>query len=216
MERMNTLDAGFFFVEHQNVPMHIGSLAVFEGPAPAYRDLRGLYRREAAAGAALPAGGADAAAAGLPPVLGRRREFRPRLPRAACRGADAGGPGQLRDMSARIFAQRLDRARPLWEAWFLEGIEDGRWAMLSKVHHCMVDGIGGTDLMAALFELEPRVGAAGCRCLGPRAGAVRAELIAGGARDTLDLAGRGSWPSCRASCAGGCPARPICCASAAD
>ena len=43
MERMSTLDAGFFFVEHRNVPMHLGSLMVFEGPAPAYPDLVGLF-----------------------------------------------------------------------------------------------------------------------------------------------------------------------------
>ena len=43
MERMNTLDAGFYFVEHRNVPMHIGSLAVFEGPAPSYEDLLTLF-----------------------------------------------------------------------------------------------------------------------------------------------------------------------------
>ena len=43
MERMSTLDAGFFFVEHKNVPMHLGSLMVFEGPVPAYRDIAGLF-----------------------------------------------------------------------------------------------------------------------------------------------------------------------------
>ena len=71
-------------------------------------------------------------------------------------------------MSARIFAQRLDRARPLWEAWFLEGIKGGRWAILSKVHHCMVDGIGGADLMAALFEAGPGDSAARAGCPGNR------------------------------------------------
>lgn len=61
-----------------------------------------------------------------------------------------GGDEQLRNLAARVFAQRPDRARPLWEAWFLEGLAGGRWAILSKVHHCMVDGIGGTDLMTVV------------------------------------------------------------------
>ena len=54
-----------------------------------------------------------------------------------------------------IFATRLDRARPLWEAWLLDGLKGGRWAILSKVHHCVVDGIGGNDLMTAIFDLAP-------------------------------------------------------------
>ncbi len=57
----------------------------------------------------------------------------------------------LRTMAARVFSQHLDRARPLWEIWMVEGLEDGRWALLSKVHHCMVDGVAATDLMSVMF-----------------------------------------------------------------
>ncbi len=157
MERMSTLDAGFYFVEHENVPMHIGSLAVFDGPAPGYEDLLALY------------------AARLPKVPRYRQVVRT-LPLQVFRPfwsddqhfdlryhlrhtavPPPGGPEQLMTMAARIISLRLDRARPLWEAWFLEGIEGGRWGIISKVHHCMVDGIGGSDLMAELFapEAEP-------------------------------------------------------------
>src|SRR6266567_3375306 len=91
VERMNTLDAGFYFVEHENVPMHIGSLvrrsgSVACGPARA-------LRREAVAGAAIPEAGADAAAAGVPPVLVGRRALRPWLPPAARRRPAAGRSG---------------------------------------------------------------------------------------------------------------------------
>jgi diacylglycerol O-acyltransferase / wax synthase len=65
---------------------------------------------------------------------------------------------QLRGLAGQIYAQPLNRGRPLWEAWFLEGIEAGRWAILFKVHHCMVDGIGGCDLMAEIFDLCPDAG----------------------------------------------------------
>jgi len=188
VERLSTLDAGFYFVEHQNVPMHIGSLAVFDGPAPAPEELVALY------------------AAKLPLVRRYRQVvrtlpvpvFRPywsddqdfdlgyHLRHAAV--PPPGGPEQLRQMSARIFAQRLDRDRPLWEAWFLEGIKGGRWAILSKVHHCMVDGIGGADLMAALFEAVPDPVPPEPASWAPRPGPSAAEVIAGGVVDTV------SWP----------------------
>ena len=154
MERMSTLDAGFYFVEHENVPMHIGSLAVFEGPAPAFTDLLALY------------------AAKIPRVPRYRQVVRT-TPFHILRPSWAddehfeldyhvrhaalprpGGSAELKALAARLFAQRLDRARPLWEAWLIEGLKGGRWALLSKVHHCMVDGIGGSDLMAELFSLD--------------------------------------------------------------
>jgi len=62
-----------------------------------------------------------------------------------------GSDQQLRRTAARIFAQRLDRGKPLWEIWMLEGLSQSRWALLSKVHHCMVDGVSATDLMSIMF-----------------------------------------------------------------
>ena len=55
-------------------------------------------------------------------------------------------------MASRVFSQHLDRDKPLWELWAVEGLEDGRWALLSKVHHCMVDGVAATDLMSVMFS----------------------------------------------------------------
>src|SRR5262249_43998057 len=155
MERMSTLDAGFFFVEHANVPMHLGALAVFEGPAPSYRQLADLYA------AKLPR---------VPRYLQVVRTAPLQVLRPAwahdehfdigyhLRHALVPKPGrtrQLRRLAQRIYAQPLDRRRPLWEAWFLEGIEARRWAILNKVHHCVVDGIGGSDLMAEIFDIHP-------------------------------------------------------------
>ena len=158
MERMSTLDAGFFFVEHENVPMHIGSVAVFDGPTPAYTELLDLI------------------AAKLPRVPRYRQVVRT-APLQLFRPAWAddehfeisyhvrhaavpppGGTAELSALAGQIFAQRLDRARPLWEAWFVEGLAGGRWAIISKVHHCMVDGIGGNDLMTAVFDTGPGAG----------------------------------------------------------
>ena len=155
MERMSTLDAGFYYVEHDNVPMHLGSLALFEGPAPTYEELTRLI------------------AAKLPRVPRYRQVVRT-MPLEVLRPMwvddehfeighhvrhavvpAPGGKRQVRELAARIFATRLDRARPLWEAWLLEGLKGGRWAILSKVHHCVVDGIGGNDLMTAIFDITP-------------------------------------------------------------
>jgi len=158
MERMGTLDAGFFFVERENVPMHLGSLAVFEGPAPSYGELADLY------------------AAKLP-RLPRYRQVVRTVPLQIFRPAwcddehfeigyhirhaavpKPGGARQVRRLAGQVYAQPLNRTRPLWEAWLLTGLEGGRWAIVNKVHHCMVDGIGGSDLMAGLFDLSPDAG----------------------------------------------------------
>jgi WS/DGAT/MGAT family acyltransferase len=153
MERMSTLDAGFFYVEHDNVPMHLGSLALFDGPAPSCEELTRLF------------------AAKLP-LVPRYRQVVRTMPLEILRPMwvddehfdighhlrratvpAPGGKRQLRELAAGIFAAPLDRSRPLWEGWLLDGLKGGRWAILSKVHHCVVDGIGGNDLMTAVFDL---------------------------------------------------------------
>jgi len=66
-----------------------------------------------------------------------------------------GGEPELRKLVGRVMSQQLDRARPLWEIWVVDGLEDGHWAMLSKVHHAMVDGVAGTDLLALIMDVSP-------------------------------------------------------------
>src|ERR1035437_4107583 len=126
MERMSTLDTGFFFVEHKNVRMHRGSVAGFEGPAPAYEALVRLI------------------AAKLP-LVPRYRQVVRTTPLQIFRPVWAddphfeigyhvrhaavpapGGAGQLRKLAARIFAQRLDRARARWGAGRPGGGKGGR------------------------------------------------------------------------------------------
>jgi WS/DGAT/MGAT family acyltransferase len=185
MERMSTLDAGFYFVEHTNVPMHLGSLVVFEGPAPAWDDVVRLY-------------------AGKLPLVPRYRQvvrtmplqlFRPywvdddhfEIGRHMLR-ATVPPPGrarQVRALAAEIFAQPLDRSRPLWETWFLDGLEGGRWALISKVHHCMVDGIGSSDLMAEVFDTGPSAAPWLPVTWEPEPVPALAALLARGARDAV-------------------------------
>jgi diacylglycerol O-acyltransferase len=152
MERMSPLDATFLHVEDGVSHMHIGSCAVMEGPAPPYDDLVALI------GSKLP----------LIPRYRQRVRFVPgglgrpvwvddphfRLDYHVRHTAlpPPGAVQDLRNLMGRLMSQELDRNRPLWETWIVEGLDDGTWALISKVHHCMVDGISGTDLMAVVLD----------------------------------------------------------------
>jgi diacylglycerol O-acyltransferase / wax synthase len=154
-QRMTALDSWFLHIEDEADHMHIGSVGVFEGPPPSWPEL------EATIGAKLD-------------QLPRYRQRVHPVPLALARPVWAddphfqleyhlrhtalpapGGLEELRNLVGRVMSQQLDRRRPLWELWFIEGVGGGRWAMLSKVHHCMVDGIAGTDLLAATLEDRP-------------------------------------------------------------
>ncbi|MEA2200276.1 MAG: diacylglycerol O-acyltransferase / wax synthase [Solirubrobacteraceae bacterium] len=62
---------------------------------------------------------------------------------------------QMQDLTARIFSQQLDRSKPLWEMWLIEGLEDDRFALITKTHHSLIDGIAGVDLATVLFDISP-------------------------------------------------------------
>src|SRR3712207_2163967 len=66
-----------------------------------------------------------------------------------------GSDEQLRNLVSRIFSQQLDRSKPLWEVWVVEGVHDGSWAMITKTHHALIDGISGVDLATVMFDLAP-------------------------------------------------------------
>ncbi|MEO5876381.1 MAG: wax ester/triacylglycerol synthase family O-acyltransferase [Streptosporangiaceae bacterium] len=151
MKSLGTLDAGFFFAEDSDAPLHIGSVTVFEGPVPSYGDLVRMILARL-------------------PLLPRYRQRVRTVPFSRpvwvddqnfqvlyhVRHTAVPGPGgaeELRNLAGRVFAQRLDLARPPWELWMVEGLEDDRWALIAKVHHCVVDGVGGSDLMTTLFDV---------------------------------------------------------------
>jgi diacylglycerol O-acyltransferase len=154
MERMNPLDAEFLYLEDGTAHMHIASCAVFEGPAPAYDELVARIR------AKLP----------LVPRYRQRVRFVPmdlrrpfwvdephfNLDYHVRHSAlpPPGGKPELCRLMGRLMSQELDRNRPLWEAWVVEGLADGQWAVVSKVHHCMVDGVAGVDLVSVMLDLE--------------------------------------------------------------
>ncbi len=66
-----------------------------------------------------------------------------------------GSDEQLRNLAARIFSQQLDRSKPLWELWLVEGLSGNRFAIIGKSHHALVDGVSGVDITTVLFDLDP-------------------------------------------------------------
>lgn len=99
-----------------------------------------------------------------------------------------GGERQLQRLCAEILERPLDRRRPLWEVWIVEGLIDGRFAMLAKVHHCMVDGIAGVELLAALLSMEPDTNVEKAERWVPRPEPTGGELL----RDELNRRARAS------------------------
>ena len=155
MEWMSPMDASFLHIEGPDNPMHIGGVSIFAGPAPPFDQLE-----------AMVAGKLDAVpryrqkVRSVPLGLGRPVWIEdPHFSLAYhLRHSALPAPGSedvLRRTAARIFAQALDREKPLWEIWMIEGLSDNRWVLLSKVHHCMVDGVSATDLMTVMFDDAP-------------------------------------------------------------
>jgi diacylglycerol O-acyltransferase / wax synthase len=154
MHTMSPLDASFLHIEDAVTHMHIGSVGIFEGPAP------GPDEVPAAIAAHLP----------LVPRYRQKVRFVPfalgrptwvddpyfNLDYHVRRTAlpSPGGDQELRNLMGRVMSQQLDRAKPLWEIWTAEGLDDGRWALISKTHHCMVDGVSATDLMSVILDTE--------------------------------------------------------------
>src|SRR4051794_18027292 len=155
-DRLSGLDASFLALEKNGAAhMHVGSVLVFEGPAPEYdafvaRIERGLhavprYRQRLA----------------YPPLgLGRPQwvddpHFNVRYHLRHTALPDPAGDDELRNLAGRLFAQQLDRDKPLWEIWLVDTMADGRFALICKTHHALVDGISGVDIMTVLFDLEP-------------------------------------------------------------
>src|SRR5918998_213860 len=154
-DRLTGLDASFLHLEDSAAHMHVASVMTFEGPPPPYEDLLeaierrlGLVPRYRQRLAFVPLG------QGRPkwvddPHLNLRYPVRSTAPPAP------GTEQQLKELAGRVFAQQLDRDKPLWEVWLVEGLEGDRFAVLSKTHHALVDGISGVDLISVLFDTSP-------------------------------------------------------------
>ncbi|MBA2793546.1 MAG: wax ester/triacylglycerol synthase family O-acyltransferase, partial [Thermoleophilaceae bacterium] len=154
-DRLSAVDASFLHEERETSHMHVGAVVLFEGPAPRREQftehlssrlhLVPRYRQKLAF-----------------PRFGMGRPFWVDDPRFNIdyhvRHTALPSPGsldQLRQLAGRIFSQRLDRSKPLWEIWLVQGLEGGRVALISKTHHALVDGVSGVDIATVLFDLSP-------------------------------------------------------------
>jgi diacylglycerol O-acyltransferase / wax synthase len=155
VQAMSVQDAMFLHVENDVTPMHIGGVSIFEGPPPPFEDLRAMvagklhmtprYRQKVRF---VPLGMGE-------PVWVDDPHFNIDYHLRHSAVPSPGKEEQLRATAARVFSQHLDRSKPLWEIWMVEGLEGDRWALLSKVHHCMVDGVAATDMMSLMFGESP-------------------------------------------------------------
>jgi diacylglycerol O-acyltransferase / wax synthase len=182
LDRLTSVDASFLHQEGRASHMHIGGVLLFEGPAPAFEEfldhvrsrlhLVPRYRQKLA----------------TPPLeTGRplwvddpsfNLEYHVRHTALPPPGTEQ----QLFLLAARIASQQLDRSKPLWENWLVEGLSDGRFALISKTHHSLVDGISGVDLATVLFDLqrEPKQPAEELEPWQPQPEPSGAELVAAG------------------------------------
>jgi diacylglycerol O-acyltransferase len=156
MDRLTSVDASFLVNETSNSHMHFGAVIVLEGPPPSYEDLLAHIESRLH----------------LVPRYRQKLAFPPAETGRPFWVDDAGfnlgyhvrhsalpAPGseeQLRRMAARVFSQRLDRGKPLWELWLVQGLKRKRFALISKTHHAVIDGVAGVDIATVLFDMKPK------------------------------------------------------------
>ncbi len=192
--RMSTRDAGFLYLERPGALLHIGCVAVVDGPLEAdelaQRVASRLPRMRRYGQRAVPVPGS----LGHPtweddPDFDVRNHIRRwSLPAP-------GGMGELVETLTALLQLPLDRSRPLWEMHLIEGLDGGRSAVLQKVHHCMIDGVAGAQLLEVLLDERPAAGFAHTAMspAPPLPGAglrLGSALLDGARRGTASVAGR--------------------------
>jgi diacylglycerol O-acyltransferase / wax synthase len=186
-DRLTALDSSFLHMEDASSHMHVASVTIFEGPPPTYEEvlehiegrlsLVPRYRQKLRS---VPLGQGR-------PVWVDDPHFNLEYHVRATALPAPGSEQQLKNLASRVFAQQLDRTKPLWEIWLVQGLERGdespsearRFALLSKTHHALVDGVAGVDITAVLFDTQPEPETppgAGARWL-PRPEPTSAQLL---------------------------------------
>jgi diacylglycerol O-acyltransferase len=155
LDRLTAIDASFLHQEGQNSHMHVGAVSIFEGPPPPFEEFLDSLRarlhlvpryRQKLAEAPLQTGR---------PLWVDDPSFNLEYHVRQTALPEPGSEEQLTRLTARVFSQQLDRSKPLWETWLVEGLDGNRFALISKTHHALIDGIAGVDLAQVLFDLTP-------------------------------------------------------------
>ena len=152
--RLSALDAGFLYLERSELPLAIGNVSIFDGMIPFDRLVKSIearldllpHHRQTVMrppwDLARPVWRDD------PHFDIRRHILRVTLD-------TPGTPADLRALAGHIYSEPLDRGKPLWELYLVEGLAGGRSALITKVHHAMVDGLAGVRLMEAMMDPRP-------------------------------------------------------------
>jgi WS/DGAT/MGAT family acyltransferase len=156
-DRLSALDVSFLYLEEPTTPMHVGGVAVFQPPAEGfdYDELVALieqrinlvprYRQKIKGVPGHIASPVWVDDADFDVTFHVRRSALPR----------PGSDQQLRELVGRLMSRRLDRSRPLWEMYLVEGLEGGRIAVITKTHHALVDGVSAVDIGQVILDVTP-------------------------------------------------------------
>jgi WS/DGAT/MGAT family acyltransferase len=151
-DRLTGLDTSFLHLEGDATHMHVAACAIFEGPPPTYEELLEeigsrlhLVPRYRQRLAAVPLGQGR-------PVWVDDPHFNVAFHVRHTALPHPGGEDELKRLAGRVFSQSLDRSKPLWELWLVEGLAEQRFALLTKTHHALVDGVSGVDIATVLFD----------------------------------------------------------------
>ena len=184
-ERLSPLDASFLHAEDDVSHMHIGSVGIFEGPPPPFDEVTAMVKGKLSMVPRY-----RQVVRFVPFDLGRpvweddphfAIDYHLRHSALPTPGDEA----QLRNLVGRVMSQQLDRSKPLWEIWMVEGLSDNRWAMVSKTHHALVDGVAGTDLLAVIMDLSAEASPIPADDWTPSPAPSRSRLAAGAVADLV-------------------------------
>ncbi len=155
LDRLTAIDASFLHQEGPVSHMHIGALCVAEGPAPDFDFVLDSVRRRLHMVPRYRQRLVFPPASSGRPLWTDDTDFNLEYHVRHTALPAPGSHEQLMNLCARVFSQQLDRSKPLWEMWLIEGLDDGSFGLLTKAHHAMIDGIAGVDLATVLFDLGP-------------------------------------------------------------
>lgn len=196
LDRLGSLDTGFLVLESPTTPMHIGSLTYLEGGPLRDQDghirlseLRRLVDERLALAPRFRQRPVWAPGSVGRPVWADDPDFDVADHVSEVVVAPPGGEAELRDLFVHLMMRVLDRSRPLWELWVVDGCADGSVVLIEKIHHVMMDGVSGIDVAMLLTDAgpEPRPTAPPSTAIVPKRSPGWPVLLATGLADELSL-----------------------------